>query len=212
MSGHRPSRRSSDASSSVRNSYHRRSTPSSTNNDETGAPDHHQRRRFKRSSDSLSMDRCSPATRPSWAILSTAGARQNNFPSDRTTSATSFTSNGDKISVSFDLVEPPGISVLVVDQPRGPGPAVSTCLDIIAAHRDVVLFRVSAMLSPLYAADALVDYFVYQANSDPSLRLPSLSLLPVHYHEEKAFTGRPMQLLLIKDDTGTLSCRSKDGS
>ncbi|CAL4995249.1 unnamed protein product [Urochloa decumbens] len=208
---HRLCRRSSDSSSSRWNSRYRSSRPTSTNDhDEKGGPGHH-RRRFKRSSCSSSVGRRSPDYRPGWAILSIAGARRKDFPSDRTTSATALSSNGGEVSVSFDLVGPPGISVLAVDPRRGPGPVASTRPDVVATHRDVVLLDISAMLSPFSRADALVDYFVYHANGDPSRRLPSLSLLPVHYHEEKSFTGKPSQVLLHKDDTGIMSCRSKEG-
>ncbi|CAM0146239.1 unnamed protein product [Urochloa decumbens] len=194
MSGHH--RRSSG-----RNSRYRSSTPTSKkDDDQTDAPGHHHRRRLKRSSDSLSVYRRSPDYRPSWAILSVAGAQRDDFPSDRATSAISLTSSGGVISVSFDLVEPPGISVLALDPPRGPGRAApaSTRPDIIAAHRDVVLVKVYN------------DYFVYQANSDPSRRLPSLLLLPGHDHEDRPYKGRHNKILLRKDNAGIMSCRRKE--
>ncbi|CAL4982016.1 unnamed protein product [Urochloa decumbens] len=107
----------------------------------------------------------------------------------------------------------PAITGDLGDHPMPLVPVASTRPDVVVAtHRDVVLLEISAMLSPFSRADALVDYFVYHANGDPSQRLPSLSLLPVHYHEEKSFAGgKPSQVLLHKDDTGIMSCRSKEG-
>ncbi|CAL4985436.1 unnamed protein product [Urochloa decumbens] len=96
----------------------------------------------------------------------------------------------------------PAITGDLGDHPMPLVPVASTRPDVVVAtHRDVVLLEISAMLSPFSRADALVDYFVYHANGDPSQRLPSLSLLPVHYHEEKSFAGgKPSQVLLHKDD------------
>ncbi|CAN6374516.1 unnamed protein product [Urochloa humidicola] len=178
----------------------------------------HHRHRFKRSSDNSSSD--PPSSRPSWVILNLAVARRDGFHGDRTTSAVSRTSAGEAISASFEVVEPPGTSVLTLDMPELPGPpdspTTSSSLDmhILAADRNVVLFGMTFnhKRSPPDRAD---DYFVYSAGStssdDPSRR-PSLSLLPVHYKEHRFYHDYPEQHRLHY--TGILSCRrsSKDSS
>ncbi|CAN6374515.1 unnamed protein product [Urochloa humidicola] len=216
MSGHQRSKRSSDASSFRRNfRYYRSSTSISCNDDETDEAGHHSRRLKRSSCSSSSVGHRAPDHRPTWAILSVAGAQRHDFPSDRTTSATALASNGCEISVSFDLVEPPGISVLAVDPPRCSGWKASLIRPVvIAAHRDVVLVKVCAPTLSAFPATSSPrnsDYFIYHANSDPSGQLSSLSLLPVHYHEEKSFAGRPNQLILTRNCTGIMSCRSKEG-
>ncbi|RLM92376.1 hypothetical protein C2845_PM08G18520 [Panicum miliaceum] len=112
----------------------------------------------------------SPA-HPAWVILNRAGARRDGFPGDRTTSVTSRTSAGEKVSVSFELAKPPGTSVLTLDWPQGPA---SIYPQVIAAHRNVVLLVVPRGVVDR-PGELVVDYFIYEASSDPSRR-SSLSL------------------------------------
>ncbi|TVT97035.1 hypothetical protein EJB05_57745, partial [Eragrostis curvula] len=104
------------------------------------------------------------------------------------------------------LVEPPRISFLTVDLPQRPRPTEQILYDVevVAAHRDVVLFEVNS------AARDPVDYFVYKAGCGSSAR-PSMSLLPVHYCEgsRTASVRFPIQLILTKGRTGILSTSSK---
>jgi hypothetical protein len=112
-------------------------------------------------------------THPAWVILNRAGARRDGFPGDRTTSVTSRTSAGEKVSVSFELAEPPGTSVLTLDWPLGPA---SIYPQVIAAHRNVVLLVVPRGVVDR-PGELVVGYVIYEASSDPSRR-SSLSLVP----------------------------------
>jgi hypothetical protein len=51
----------------------------------------------------------------------------------------SRTSKGEEISVSFEIVEPPGTSVLTVDCPLASTTPRKSTGNVIPAHRDVVL-------------------------------------------------------------------------
>jgi hypothetical protein len=134
-------------------------------------------------------------------ILNRAGARRDYFPGDQTTSVFCHTSTGQKISVSFELVEPPGTSVLTLDRPQGPP---SSYPEVIAADRNLVLFQ---MVRGIHDPAHLVDYFIYEASSDPSRR-SSLSLVPVLYPKRDSNEGRPMQHIMSTDATGVLSLNS----
>ncbi|KAF8711191.1 hypothetical protein HU200_029204 [Digitaria exilis] len=147
--------RSPNASSSRRNNnscYHACTSTSTKDEEEReGVHNHHHHRRFKRPFASSS----SLGSRPGW----------DGINSDRTSSVTALTSNGEEISVSFELVEPPGISILIFDWLKVSCPSASARLEIIAAHRDVVLFKMYHGRS-----GSLVDYFVYKANIDGASR------------------------------------------
>ncbi|CAO2143517.1 unnamed protein product [Urochloa humidicola] len=175
--------------------------PSSTL--EADASGHHRRRRSKRPSTSLAAG--SPvSSHPRWIILGQTVARQDSFSGDGTTSAMYRTSAGDEVTVSLNLVEPPGTSVITLCCPHGPSSQESEDPDVIAAHRDVILLK---MASRANLSD-LNDHFVYTASSDTASWGPSLLLLPVLYdydsNDEKS---------LSREDTGILSCgSSKKGS
>nr|CAB3491142.1 unnamed protein product [Digitaria exilis] len=130
-------------------------------------------------------------------ILSQYGARRDGIHSYGTSSATSFTSNGEEISFSFDLVEPPGISVICLDSPKD---ASTQTANVIAALHDVVLIRM------YYGSGAPIDYYVYKASSDvdASRWRPSLLLLLPAYDDEDIWTSR--------DNTGIMSWRTKGKS
>ena len=143
--------------------------------------------------DDVSLPVRSPASNPSWVLLNRVGARLDDFPSDGTMSAMSRTSKGKEISISFDLVEPPGISVLTVG--KSPG-------NVVAAHHDVVLLAVTIPFK------TSVDLFVYQAScDDPSRRRrpPSLLQLPS--------AGGPRiepRNTMYPQEIGIMSCASND--
>ncbi|KAJ1274861.1 hypothetical protein BS78_05G092500 [Paspalum vaginatum] len=159
-----------------------------------------------------------PDLLPSWVILNKHGARRDGFPGDRTMSTTYRNRDVKEISVSFELVEPPGTSVLVVEcPPHEPDPAVSALRHscrayVLAAHRDVVLLEISSSRVD-YPHDHFVDYLVYQASSGGSSRRPSLSLLPDHCKGETTScaggTPSPVRIYLSDDDTGIMSCGSR---
>lgn len=191
-----------DHSQSTR-SYHHRTTAMPTSSiTAKDVPHHH--RRSKRPSSSLSS-----SSHPTWTILSRGGARRDGFPGDRTTSATTLTSDGEQVSVSLHLVEPPHTSVLTLDWPQGPDDKNSFASTpvILAAHQNLVLFNIST------SRRGDTDYFVYAASSDASQRPSSLSLLPAHYHpvheEEEGGSSRcplaPEQHSLSWTATGILS-------
>ncbi|KAJ1274862.1 hypothetical protein BS78_05G092600 [Paspalum vaginatum] len=220
-SGHRRSRRPSDYGSSSGSSASRRSTRPSTSDTDVSSGD----RRSKRSSGSFSCRGGSPdSPYPSWMMLNKVGACQDGFHGDRTTSATSRATSGKQISVSLELVEPPGTSVLILDYPQAQGhgtPAFTARWrrtypypHVVAAHRDVVLLEIMCPASscPLDRD----DYFVYQASGAGSSRRrrPSLSLLPARYYDEEEGIKRPyghVQILMNRENTGimSMSCTSR---
>jgi hypothetical protein len=92
----------------------------------------------------------------------------------------SRTSKGEEISISFELMEPPGTSVLTFDLPPRPSttPRKSSG-NVIAVHRDVVLLAIMSYDENTYRLSSVIDLFVYHASLDPSRRRrPSLLLLP----------------------------------
>ncbi|TVT97034.1 hypothetical protein EJB05_57744, partial [Eragrostis curvula] len=175
----------------------------STSTPQTEASGH---RRSKRSSYS------SPASHPTWVLVNERGARGNDdsHSSDR---VMSLTTTGEQIFVSFQLVEPPRISFLTVDLPQRPIPTEKILYDvtIVAAHRDVVLFKVRSSSGSHYSAPATIDYFVYKASCGSSCR-PSMLLLPAQCCERRnmSIVHYPMEIILTKDSTGILSSASKE--
>ncbi|WVZ53794.1 hypothetical protein U9M48_004688 [Paspalum notatum var. saurae] len=194
-SGHRRSRRSFDYGSSSSSSASGKSTRASTGDTDVPGGDPCS----KRLSGSLSRGGSPESSYPSWVLLNQFGACRDGFHGDRTTSATSRTSNGKQVSVSLELVEPPGTSVLIVDYPQAQAPSTSFP-QVIAAHRDVVLLDI---ISPgsCRASDGH-DHFVYQASSSSSSssRRPSLSPLP----------APPEIVLMDQENMGVMPSTSQD--
>uniref|UniRef100_A0A0E0MSF8 DUF1618 domain-containing protein n=1 Tax=Oryza rufipogon TaxID=4529 RepID=A0A0E0MSF8_ORYRU len=204
---HRRRKGSSDGSRARADASRRGPTPTK----ETEIPG----RPLKRSSSTLSLDDAAGASNPTstWAILNRYGARRDSFrrdDRDRTTSAVSYTSGGDQISVSFELVKPPETSLLTLDWPQGPRPSLGTTSYpyVIAAHGNVVLFQI---VSPdKHARPSAIDYFVYNASrSSSSNHHPSLTRLPVSYWR-RGDTIRPR--IMSREGTCILSCGSKNSS
>ncbi|KXG27935.1 hypothetical protein SORBI_3005G065400 [Sorghum bicolor] len=198
--------------------------PTTTEEDDYDAPGGGHRRRKRRPSASLPerRRRSHRSHSHSWVLLNRAGAqRDDDFRrDDRTTSsssAMSCTSRGEDISVSFDIVEPPGTSVLTVDCPLASTTTTTSSKStgsVIAAHRDVVLLEITSHENK-HPSDSYVDLFVYQAAScdpdpaDPSRRRrrrrrPSLVLLPS--------AGGPLINPHLKRTKymGIMSCTSND--
>ncbi|KAL6658280.1 hypothetical protein ACP70R_003866 [Stipagrostis hirtigluma subsp. patula] len=203
-------RRSSGGSSSSVRSPARGAAATQISDTEKETPDHRRSRASPSGSSSSGGGTAPSGALPSWVILNRVGARRDNFDGDRTTSSVSHTSTGERISVSFELVEPPGTSLLVLDWPQGPHPMKSTLSypPVLAADGDAVLFEVSPAATNHPSAPD--DYFVYRASGDPSGR-PSLSRLPVCYynHKRRWSTEEPLQRRLSRVGTGLL-CPSKD--
>ncbi|EEE54028.1 hypothetical protein OsJ_00696 [Oryza sativa Japonica Group] len=205
---HRRRKGSSDGSRAVHRTDASRRGPTPTK--ETEIPG----RPPKRSSLTLSLDDAGASNPAStWAILNRYGARRDSFRGDdrdRTTSAVSYTSGGDQISVSFELVKPPETSLLTLDWPQGPRPSAGTTSYpyVIAAHDNVVLFQI---ISPdKYARPSAIDYFVYNANSSSSSNHhPSLTRLPVSYWRRRD-TLRPR--IMSREGTCILSCSNNSPS
>ncbi|WVZ53795.1 hypothetical protein U9M48_004689 [Paspalum notatum var. saurae] len=195
---------------------------SSTNRDTDASGGHRCPKRSNGRSSSSSMG-SSDSHPSSWVILNKHGARRDSFPGDRTTSTTFRSSDGKEISVSFELVEPPGTSVLVVEcPPQEPGPPASalwhSCQPcVIAAHRDVVLLEITCpQLDSPYSC-RFVDYLVYQASGGGgSSRRPSLSLLPDHCKRETASCSEatprpsPVRIFVREKHTGIMSCGGRN--
>ncbi|KAK3118065.1 hypothetical protein QOZ80_9BG0693740 [Eleusine coracana subsp. coracana] len=140
---------------------------------------------------------------PACVVLGRVGARRDCFEGDFTTSAVSHTSMGDEISVSFELVEPPEASLLVLDWPQGPGPMESTLSypHVLSSHGNAVLFEVSSRAK---RPSAPIDYFVYAASSEPS-KQSSLSRLPACYWKGNSSADPPRPRILNRKATGILS-------
>lgn len=103
------------------------------------------------------------------------GARRDSFNGDRTTSAVSYTSGGEQLSVSFELAKPPRTSYLILDWPEGPSKGSTSYPHVIAAHGNVVLFEI--ICGAKYPQPADVNHFVYKVSGD----YPSLTRLPLCY-------------------------------
>ncbi|KAF8722865.1 hypothetical protein HU200_021998 [Digitaria exilis] len=121
----------------------------------------------------------SSSSLPDWALVDPYIFRRDDdsFPADEPTEASCTNSRGDEIRVCFELHEPPRPSRIYLSWPKGTEDWDR--FDVVAAHRDAVLFQMAyAVPVPRreYAYD-MYDYFVYRAGGGgtPSLhRLPSV--------------------------------------
>ncbi|KAF8722863.1 hypothetical protein HU200_021996 [Digitaria exilis] len=124
----------------------------------------------------------STSSLPDWALVDPYifGRDGDPFPADEPTEASSTNSRGDKIRVCFQLHEPPRPSRIYLSWPDSTAEGFDR-FDVVAAHRDVVLFQMAYPV-PVprreYPYD-MYDYFVYDAGAGgggaPSLhRLPSI--------------------------------------
>ncbi|XP_044319944.1 uncharacterized protein [Triticum aestivum] len=112
----------------------------------------------------------------------------SSFPDDRTAPfrAEGISSHGGPFTVAFRVVGPPAISRFYLKWPGGPK-AGSSC-DIVAAHRNLLLFRLTS--NPVKGKDeeSLIwpqEYFICQG----SLHQPTLQL-----HRIPMFTQRSLHL------------------
>lgn len=154
--------------------------------------------RLKRPSSSESGS----ASYPTWVILNRVGVRRDSFDGDGTTSAVSYTSGGEQISVSFVLEKPPRTSLITLDWPQGPSPSEGSTSKprVVAAHRNVVLLEISRAN---YLRPASIDFFVYKASGSGG---PSLTRLPVCYWKGPWNADSPRPRIMGKYSTGLLSC------
>ncbi|KAF7052850.1 hypothetical protein CFC21_060877 [Triticum aestivum] len=108
--------------------------------------------------------------RPPWVLLDRLGHREDQADADAATVASSRTSTGTVISVSFRFAAPPATSRLYLRWPSGPSREDSSFAypRVVAAHDDSVLLQ-------LTVSSRSIDYFLYKARG---ARPPSLSLLP----------------------------------
>uniref|UniRef100_A0A0D9UY40 DUF1618 domain-containing protein n=1 Tax=Leersia perrieri TaxID=77586 RepID=A0A0D9UY40_9ORYZ len=161
----------------------------------------------KRSSPASSIeDEDAIASYPTWVILHRVGARRDSFDGDGTTSAVSYTSSGEQISVSLELAKPPRTSLLTLDWPQGPHPSEGTTSypQVIAADRNLVLLEINSEAK--YPHPAAMDHFVYKAGGGGE---PSLTRLPVCYWKGTSNRGNPRPRIMSRVATGIL-CRSND--
>ncbi|XP_006645556.2 uncharacterized protein LOC102709890 [Oryza brachyantha] len=162
--------------------------------------------RSKRPTSTLSFD--ADSTRegscqyPAWVILNRLGGRRDSLHGDGTTSAVSYTSGGEKVSVSFELAEPPRTSLVTLDWPRGPDPSEGSTSypEVVAAHGSLVLLQI------ISTDKGIIDYFVYDARASEK---PSLTRLPICYWQGTSNRGKLRPRIMSNEAMGILSC-SKD--
>nr|CAB3489285.1 unnamed protein product [Digitaria exilis] len=125
-----------------------------------------------------------PANGPRWVMLSSYLSPRSNL-ADAKTVAESRTSTGHGFHVSADLAAPPASSFICYDWEASDFD-VGDPPELIAAHRDSVLFR------------NMQDFFVYRAGAHATTT--SLSLLPTHDFYERL----SLRLNLPQETTGVL--------
>ncbi|TVU03788.1 hypothetical protein EJB05_50665, partial [Eragrostis curvula] len=132
---------------------------------------------------------------PTWKLLNEAGGRRDNYAGDRTTS----TSDGELFSVSFDIMEPPGTTVLSVDRPKKHSSLAGLQPQVLAADGNAVLLKMTPIATN--RSPYLEDYFVYKACTSDGSRRPSLS------RDTISFDGLPEpHIFLTTKAIGILSC------
>ncbi|CAM0874642.1 unnamed protein product [Alopecurus aequalis] len=122
---------------------------------------------------------------------------------DPKTVAHARTFTGHLVRASFCLAAPPAVSLLNLDLDDGLSDRVEIYHNVVAAHGDSVLVRMSMKNTKVYG-DYTIDYFVYRAG-DGTDQTPSLSLLPTCYIEE----NRTADFWLTRK--GTVILRLGDG-
>uniref|UniRef100_A0ACD6A265 Uncharacterized protein n=1 Tax=Avena sativa TaxID=4498 RepID=A0ACD6A265_AVESA len=116
--------------------------------------------------------------------------------------ATSFTSTGESIQVSFHAARPPQVSHFCVFCPDlGPAGFVVPP-KVVSADSDLVLFRVSVCPQLRFTPRAC-DYFLYRAHP----RSPSLHLLPHPYPSR--FSDREAALLSLGNEYAVAALRRR---
>ena len=112
------------------------------------------------------------AALPKWVMLERFVFRRddpNSFRKDERTSASCITCTGTRIEVSFVLAEPPTPSRVYLSWPEGPKDE-QVC-HLVAAHRDLVLIRLSSLVDESVPfGEARHEYFIYIAA--PTFQVP----------------------------------------
>jgi len=112
------------------------------------------------------------AALPKWVMLERFVFRRddpNSFRKDERTSASCITCTGTRIEVSFVLAEPPTPSRVYLSWPEGPKDE-QVC-HLVAAHRDLVLLRLSSLVDESVPfGEARHEYFIYIAA--PTFQVP----------------------------------------
>uniref|UniRef100_A0A0E0MDA9 DUF1618 domain-containing protein n=1 Tax=Oryza punctata TaxID=4537 RepID=A0A0E0MDA9_ORYPU len=148
---------------------------------------------------------CNPAA--SWVILNRVGTRGDY--DDVSTRATSCTSTGEPIAVSFELVKPPATSMLILHWPEGPNPSESNLSHphLLAAHGNKLLFQIT--IPPSKESFGPINYFVYQAadsqSSSDSSPPSQLFRLPTCPERSGWATVHPLQHIMDRKGTGIMS-------
>ncbi|KAM0867899.1 hypothetical protein ACQ4PT_041703 [Festuca glaucescens] len=103
---------------------------------------------------------------------------------DAKTVAQARTSNGLPVRASFRLAAPPAVSQLTLNLDDGLPDRLVIYHHVVAAHGDSVLLSMSVRNMQQQYRNHTTDHFVYRSG-DGTDRLPSLSLLPPCYLDEK---------------------------
>jgi hypothetical protein len=136
---------------------------------------------------------------PSWVMFvdndrHRCESQANPCPSstDAKTVAQARTSNGLPVRASFRLAEPPAVSQLTLNLDDGMPDRLVINHHVVAAHGDSVLLSMSVRNMQQQYRTHTTDHFVYRSG-DGTDRLPSLSLLPPCYLDERGNHGRTMK-------------------
>ncbi|SPT17302.1 unnamed protein product [Triticum aestivum] len=122
------------------------------------------------------------ASLPDWMMLERFVFSRESFPDSEGApfiKADGTSSHGGSFSIAFLVLQPPGISRLYLQWPGGPKEG-SQCV-LVAAHRNLVLFRLTP--EPLIIREAPFvdfrqDHFICGAQSSPSQRSLLLQKIP----------------------------------
>ncbi|KAM0912180.1 hypothetical protein ACQ4PT_012891 [Festuca glaucescens] len=126
---------------------------------------------------------------PSWVLLDLSGYISR---CPNTTFASSITSTGQRIEVTFSIARPPDVSHFCVHRPGLAPDDFTGAPKVMATEADLVLFRLPFSR---YARPGMVhcDYFLYRAHPQH----PSLHLLP---YPERTFLDCEVAILRCSDD------------
>lgn len=147
---------------------------------------------------------------PDWLLLDRFIFRKpddDHHDGEPATSAEGRTSSGETLRVSFRLAAPPAASLFYLHWPHGARPDNGGYFDIVASHRNAVLFsQISFAYPEEFFCLCTQDLFIYRASADPTL-----TLLPPAFAAEQLDQSLPLDETFIPElDSIGILC-SDDG-